>query len=420
MNILPIAEKQWQAKESGDWQKLARKRYQKGSIRKRGTRNPVWELQWWTDEIQSDGSLGRRRQSKVLGFVSDMNKRQAMKIADELLRPLNLGMVTPFAAILFREFIEKHFIPNAFPTLKTSTRRRYQYTIKNHLLPAFGDLRLCDLQRVEIQAFVLRKMEKGLSWETADLLRNLLSKIFRCAKKWGFFAGDNPASEIDLPHKKPVREKCVLMPQQIPKLLAELKEPYRTMALVGILTGLRVGEILGLRWSDVDLETAQLRVSQRYYRGEMDSPKTRASQRTLPLPPECIEAFRRLQAASNLRPEQKDALVFRTIRKGTPYSDTNILHRQLKPAGQKIGAPWLSWHTFRRTHATLLQLAGGSLKDAQAQLGHSRLSTTLEIYTIPIPAHQREAVTKLSQLVTNSDEFRQIAEGLPMPTQQIQ
>jgi integrase len=417
MAILPNAEKQWQAKESGDWQKLARRRYQQGSIRKRGTRNPVWELQWWTDEIRTDGSLGRRRQSKALGFVSGMNKRQAMKIADEFLRPLNLGKITPFSTVLFRDFIEKQFIPNAFPTLKTSTRRRYQSTINNHLLPAFGDLRLCDLQRVEIQAFVLRKMEKGLSWETADLLRNLLSKIYRCAKKWGYFAGDNPASEIDLPHKKPVREKFVLMPPQIPKLLAELREPFRTMALVGILTGLRVGEILGLRWSDVDFASAQLRVSQRCYRGEMDSPKTRASQRTLPLSPECIQALKRLQAVSRL--EQKDALVFRTS-KGTPYSDTNILHRELKPAGQKIDAPWLSWHTFRRTHATLLQLAGGSLKDAQAQLGHSRLSTTLEIYTIPLPAHQREAVEKLSQLVTNSDEFQEIAEGLRSPTQRIQ
>jgi integrase len=417
VNILPIAEKQWQAKESGDWQKLARKRYQKGSIRKRGTRNPVWELQWWTDEIQADGSLGRKRESKVLGFLSSMNKRQAMKIADEFLRPLNLGKITPFATILFRDFIEKHFVSNVFPTLKTSTRKRYQSTIKTHLLPAFGNLRLCDLQRVEIQAFVLRKMESGLSWETADLLRNLLSKIYRCAKKWGYFAGDNPASEIDLPQKKPVREKCVLTPQQIPRLLAILREPFRTMSLVGILTGLRVGEILGLRWADVDFNSAQLRVSQRYYRGEMDSPKTRASQRTLPLPPECIQALKRLQAGS--QPEQKDALVFRTS-KGTPHNDTNILHRELKPAGQKISAPWLSWHTFRRTHATLLQLAGGSLKDAQAQLGHTRLSTTLEIYTIPLPAHQREAVAKLSQLVTNSDEFQKIAEGLLVPTQQIQ
>jgi integrase len=92
----------------------------------------------------------------------------------------------------------------------------------------------------------------------------------------------------------------------------------------------------------------------------------------------------------------------------------------LKPAGRKINAPWLSWHTFRRTHATLLQLAGGSLKDAQAQLGHSKLSTTLEIYTVPLPSHQREAVENLSRMVTSSDELPEIAEELPLLTQQIQ
>src|SRR6476620_12175218 len=110
MNILAIAEKQRQAKESGDWQELARKRYQKGSIRKRGTRNPVWELQWWADEIRPDGSLGRKRESSILGFVSSMNKRQAMKVADEFLRPLNLGKITPFSTIVFRDFLEKYFV----------------------------------------------------------------------------------------------------------------------------------------------------------------------------------------------------------------------------------------------------------------------------------------------------------------------
>ena len=75
----------------------------------------------------------------------------------------------------------------------------------------------------------------------------------------------------------------------------------------------------------------------------------------------------------------------------------------LKPAGTLVGVPWVSWHTFRRTHATLLQLAGGSAKDAQAQLGHSQITTTLGIYTIAVPADQREAVEKLSQMVTSSE-----------------
>ena len=63
------------------------------------------------------------------------------------------------------------------------------------------------------------------------------------------------------------------------------------------------------------------------------------------------------------------------IRNGTPYSDTNLLHKHLKPAGRKLGMPWLNWHTLRRTHATLLQHAGGTLKETQAQLGHTKMST---------------------------------------------
>lgn len=396
---------------------MARKRYQKGTIRKRGKRNPVWELQWWTDIIRTDGSLGRKRDSIILGQVSGMTKRQACKAADEFLRPLNLGKVTPYATVIFREFTENHFVPNVFPTLKLSTRKHYRITLNKHLLPAFGEQRLCDIRTIDIQRFVLQKMDSGLGWESADHFRNLMSKIFSTARKWGYFAGDNPATGIELPEKKPVRQKHALTPEQIRKLLQILREPFRSMALLGILTGLRVGEILGLRWCDVDLGSAQIRIEQRCYRGDLDSPKTRSSRRTLPLPKPCLEALRRVYAKCG-SPEGS-GLVFQTCN-GTPYNDTNILHRELKPAGQKIGAPWLSWHSFRRTHATLLQVAGGTVKDAQAQLGHAKLSTTLDIYTIPLPAHQREAVENLARMVTNSDELPKIAEGLPMPTQQIQ
>jgi integrase len=112
----------------------------------------------------------------------------------------------------------------------------------------------------------------------------------------------------------------------------------------------------------------------------------------------------------HLARSEDETLVFRSCH-GKPLSDSNLLHRHLKPAGVKIGAPWLNWHTVRRTHATLLQVAGASLKDAQAQLGHSKMSTTLDVYTVPIPAHLRVAVENLSQLATNGDEFDQIGEG---------
>ncbi len=145
----------------------------------------------------------------------------------------------------FREFVEGYFVPNFFPTLKRSTQDRYRRTLNNHLLPAFGRSGLCDIGTLELQRFVLQKLASGLGWECADHYRNLMSKVFATAKQWGYFPGDNPAIGVGLPEKKAVREKHVLLPEQIPPLLAILGEPVNTMVLLGVLTGLRIGETFG-------------------------------------------------------------------------------------------------------------------------------------------------------------------------------
>ena len=299
-----------------------------------------------------------------------MTRRQAQKAAEEHLRPLNLGKVTPFSAISFREFVDKYFVPNFFPTLKLSTQQRYRRTLDKHLLPAFGDSRLCDIGTLDLQQFVLQKMAGGLGWECADHYRNLMSKIFVTAKKWGFFAGDNPAIGVELPEKKAVREKHVLLPEQIPPLLAALEEPARTMVLVGVLTGLRIGEILALRWRDVDFRSGEIRVEQACYRGLIGTPKTKGSRRTLPMPEPLKDALKRLSEKS----ASGEHLVFHT-RNGTPFSDTNLLHQHLKPVGRKLGMPWLNWHTLRRTHATLLAARG-----SHAQRGASAVGSLEDVH----------------------------------------
>jgi len=396
---------------------VARRRFQKGSLRKRGKKHPVWELQWWANVINPDGTLGRKRESMILGSISELSRKQAIRLAQEQLRPLNFGKITPQSDVTLRDFVERHFVPNFLPTLKLSTQKKYASTFRTHLLPAFGSMRLCEIDAFLMQRFVLAKMQSGLGWESCDLFRNLMSKVFTIAKQWNFYAGDNPATAVTLPEKKPVREKQALSLAQIHALLDKLREPCRTMALLGLLTGMRIGEILGLRWKDIDLSTGQLRVSQAIYRGMVNSPKTKSSRRVLPLPSSVVRTLVSLRTIPGEFTEEM--LVFRT-RKGTPLNDTNLLRRHLKPVGRKIEAPWLSWHTFRRTHATMLQVAGGSLKDAQAQLGHSKMSTTLEIYTFPVPDHQRMAVENLAQMVTNGDESETRLEGLPPATQQIQ
>jgi integrase len=415
--IIPAAEKQGGPHQLGGWQDLARRRYQKGHLRVRGRRNSVWELLWRDDYIKADGSLGRRQTSRVLGLQRNMTRRQARKAADELLHPLNQGKRLPQSTMTFREFVENYFVPQIFPTLKISTQKFYRQTINVHLLPAFGRMGLCDIRTLDLQRFVLQKQQKGLSWSFVSHFRSVMSKIFTTAKKWGFFSGENPAAGVELPEKKAVREKNILEPVIIPQLLKVLEEPARTMVHLALLTGMRVGEILGLRWKDVDFRSGSIRIEQNNYRGVIGSPKTKASRRSVHLPDALRETLQALHACCTVK--QPDALVFQTA-KGTPYSDTNLLHRDLKPTGKKLGIPWLNWHALRRTHATLFQVVGGSLRDAQAQLGHSDATTTLESYTLPIPAHQRETVEKLSVLLTNVDESASGERIVPMFTERIQ
>lgn len=382
---------------------MARRRYQKGTLRKRGRRDPVWELQWREDYIQADGRIGRRLTTRVLGNVTEMTYRQARKAADEMLRPLNLGKVHPESAISLADFVDRYFIPNAFPTLKISTQKRYRQILNLHLLPAFGSARLMDVSAVALQRFLLDKMAAGLSWESVNHFRNLVSKMFTAAKRWGLFAGENPAGAVELPEKTEVREKHALTADQVRLLLRCLQEPVRTMAMLGVLTGLRVGEILALGWEHVDFLAGEIHVRRNYHRGVMGTPKTQRSRRTVPMPRPLAEALRSL-----LRNGVE--LVFSTSR-GTPLNDSNLMHRHLKPVGARLGMPWLNWHTLRRTHATLYQRAGGSLREAQAQLGHARMSTTLETYTIPVAAAQRETVEKLAEMMANDGELAKIREA---------
>ena len=116
MAILSPTEKQGGPAQLGGWHKdMARRRYQKGSIRKRGKRNPVWELQWWEDYIKEDGRIGRRRQSVTLGAVAEMTLRQARKLADEPVRPINQGNSMPQSTMKFQEFVDRYLIPLFFP-----------------------------------------------------------------------------------------------------------------------------------------------------------------------------------------------------------------------------------------------------------------------------------------------------------------
>jgi integrase len=161
---------------------------------------------------------------------------------------------------------------------------------------------------------------------------------------------------------------------------------------VAVLTGMRIGEILALRWKRIDLLGATLEVVENYSSGEFGSPKTKSSQRVLPI----SSALRRVLENQHARmnPTSPEELVFQTST-GTPLNDKNLYNRELAPACDRIGQPRVSWHSFRHTHQTLLHDSGASLKTSQELLGHSDLETTL-LYTHTVSDSQRNAVERVA------------------------
>jgi integrase len=375
--------------------KLARKKhFQRGSLFKRGKRNRVWVARYREPEIGANGETVFVRRSEILGTVADLpTKRDAEMVLSTRLRHVNSADYHPRACCSFREFV-REWKEEAFPTLKHATQGHYDYVLDVHLLPKFGDVQLRLISRESIQMFLSEKLKKQLSWRTVKHIRTTLSTILGRAEFWGYIE-NNPVSKTRLPRRGLQPEKTILSPEQLSSLLAKLPEPSRSLVWLLTLTGLRIGELLALRWQDVDLMAGFLRVSRTLYEGRFDEPKTRSSNRTVPLSAKGVEIL------ASLRPEapKLDDLIF-CSKNGTPLCRRNLRNRQLDPMCEELRIPKIGWHSLRHSNATLLDAVGTPLGTVQSLLGHSSPEITRGTYIHSLPAGAREAVQKVEDLLT--------------------
>jgi integrase len=284
-------------------------------------------------------------------------------------------------------------MPVVLPTLKYATQKHYRYMLDVHLVPAFGKTQLRDLTREDLQSFLGRKLNSRLSWETVHHFKCGLSKILSAAEEWGCVT-ENVAQKTKLPRRQYGMERAVLTPVQVRDLSETLREPARSITLLLVLTGLRVGELLALRWGNVDLNARVLRVTETVYDGHSDKPKTKRGLRTIPIGTETTEIL------TALRPTMADprCLVF-AQREGVPLDRWNLLRKHLKPAAKKLGLLGVTWHLLRHSHATMLDVVGTPIGTMQSLLGHSAPEITREIYLHAIPEEQRRAVESVERLV---------------------
>jgi integrase len=236
-----------------------------------------------------------------------------------------------------------------------------------------------------------------------ELVTSFLSLFILAAAEMQGLISENPVRKTKLPRRGPMAEKAPIAPETVRALLEALPEPSRSLAWLLAFTGLRIGDLVALRWRDVDLDSGLIRVRQTCYEGHFDDPKTKRSRRTVPLGSRGVEILK------GRKPEVCDpeVLVF-AARKGSPLSRRNLLNRQLKPTCEKLKLEGVTWHWLRHANATMLDSVGASLGTMQALLGHSSAEVTKDVYLHSVPADGRRAVQRVEDLI--GPKWTQVAE----------
>lgn len=372
----------------------------------------MWYIAFREDALDENGKIVRTRRNVRIGSTKELSKREAQRIADEdVLARVNVNAVQPASLVTLKQFVDSSFRPEVVWALKHSGKQHYENMLKQHVLPALGNERLRNIRSQDVQRLVGLKVDAGYSVQTALHIRNVISAVFNHAKRRNAFIGENPARGVRLPEMER-KEAHALTFKQGKALMAALPSPVAEMALVSMTCSLNVAELLGLRWKwlnltgepvVVDTELLHpytLAVRQNYYRGHFGSPKSKARRRNVPLSASLVDVLLRLHRGCDFgSPED---LVFAS-KNGTPLVERNLTRRVLKPIGEELGIPWLSWHVFRHSHSTFGEEIGMALSDRQAQMGHSDVGMTLH-YTHSDLERRRAAIETIAARLVGKEE----------------
>ena len=390
---------------------MARRRGQQtGYVHKQGN---SWYLAYREDALDADGKIVRVRRNLKIADAKEASKREAQRIAREILESVDKRAQRPMSLATVGEFVEVRFKTDVIWSLKHAGQQHYEYVLDKHVLPALGNLRLRDVSNDHVQALVKAKFKDEYSVQTLVHIRNTVSAVFNHAKLKRAYSGDNPAQGVRLPEMQR-RESHALSFSQGHELLLRLPSPARDMALLSMTTSMNVAEMLGLRWGRVNLTREpvivgaeilppySLLVRENYYRGEFGSVKAKSRRRVVPLSNCVVTALTVLKHRGTFI--GPDDLVFATTT-GTPLDETNLMRRLIKPVAKELGMPWLNWHVFRHTHATLGDQIGMALSDRQAQMGHGDVRMTLH-YTHADIERRRASIETMSGLLVGEAGVR--------------
>jgi integrase len=389
-----------------------RARHQQGSLQrvKRKSGETVWVFRW--RETQIDGS--RKYRKMLVGSVQEFKTESEAQNAVDALR-LTINEQTPrqqLKDISLQTLVDhyrQHEMPDIFYKKSQlpedvaedenrkayATQDTYEGYLKKWILPRWRSYRLPDVKPVHVEQWL-----KSLSLAPGSKakIRNIMSALYSHAIRWEW-ATRNPITHVRQSAKRR-KIPLILTIVQIKAFLSHLKEPCRTAVLLDAASGLRVGELLGLKWKDVDFEALEVNVNRSVVKQRITRCKTEASRKPIPLDPELAEVLLnwKLQAPY---PQPSDWMFASPHKNGRqPYWPGALFRAQLKPALEAARIPGnVGWHTLRHTFGTLMKANGEDMKTIQELLRHSNYKVTADTYTQAVTPTKRAAQTKLVRMI---------------------
>ena len=337
---------------------------------------------WWTEN-------GRRkkRELTVCGSLRDA-KRFERDLTNEMKAGRLVAQQEEQRPIpTFKDFGGEWFEAYVMPNNKPSEQDNKRITLDKHLLPFFGHLTVDAIDTYGIEQFKAQQNRKGYAPATINLHLACLRKCLQCAMEWGIIEA-NPARAVKKV-KNDVEKWTFLDFDEAEAFLAAASDKWRPVFLVTMETGLRRGEVLALRWRDIDWNNRLVNVRHTLYKGELDTPKSRGSRRSIPM----TDRVHTTLAELRRQPSAIEAEYVFVSEVGTPLNPGN-LRRALTATLKRAKMRKVRLHDLRHSFASHLAMAGVPIRTIQQLMGHESLDMTLK-YAHLSEAHQRDAIDAL-------------------------
>jgi integrase len=354
------------------------------------------------------GWQGGKRQRK---YVSAKTRREVVAKMRPLVRAAESGRLSPTRTPKMSDWMQTFLTEVAATAVRPSTLSRYEQELRLHILPDLGHLRVDKVQPHHLSSLYRRLLER-LSPSSVRRVHALLHRSFNVALRWGYITV-NPAQLVDAP-PLPHHEIQPLSVSEARRFLTAAGDTtMHARWALAVTLGLRQGEVLGLKWDDVDLEHAVLRVRralQRQSGGELVlvQPKTSRSRRTVRLPPSIVESLRvhrqeqeaRRDAAGNA---WKDTGLVFTTRTGGPVHPRND-YRAFRALLRKAGLRRIRLHDLRHTAASLMLAKEVPARVVMEVLGHSQISLTMNTYSHVADESMQTVAERMEDTLWNRDD----------------